>query len=322
MEKKKYTPGQSVQDAKDALEAHKGKKPGEYHSQWKESADAVLGQIQNRDPFSYNAAADPMYRQAVDQYVRLGRQAMMDTVGQVSALTGGYGNSYAMTAGQHSFQGYLQALSSRMPQFQKMALDRYQAQGKDLLDRYQALSQREKDAYGQYQKTLEQYFAQQDRLQSAYDREQDRDYHRYTDDRDYAYAQEQDALEAERQAAAAQKEQERWEKDREYKAQQDKIRQEQWEREFQEDRRRYELEWAAGHAAPSGGGGGGGGRGGRGGSRNSGKYRIQNGVKGKEYDKEKKAAQEHFHYGKRPNGSPWSPRNRGWERPMNQVTLR
>lgn len=320
MEKKKYTPGQSVQDAKDALEGHKGKKPGDYQSQWKDPADAVLGQIQNRDPFSYDAASDPMYRQAVDQYVRLGREAMMDTVGQASALTGGYGNSYAMTAGQHSYQGYLQALASKLPQFQDMALKRYQAQGKDLMDRYQVLSQREKEAYSQYQKTLEQYYAQQDRLQSIYDREQARDYDRYTDERDFQYAQEQDALAAKRQEEEGRKEQERWDRDREYQAQQDKIRQEQWEREFAENKRRYELEWAAKHAAAQGGGGGGGGSGRP--SGNAGKYQNKHSLSNRKYDSSRENAQQYSHYGHRPSSAPWSPQENGWKKPFYHVALR
>ena len=316
MEKKKYQPGKQVEDALNALEQHKGSKPGQYESQWKDPADRILHEIENRGPFHYDAGKDPMYQRALDQYVRLGRQAMMDTVGKTAGLTGGYGNSYAQTAGQQTFQGYLQALSMRLPQFHRMALDQYQAQGKDLMDRYQALSQREKDAYGQYQKILEQYYAREDRLQDAYDREKDRDYHRFTDSRDYDYAVEQDALEAQRQAEAARKEQERWDQDRAYQQERDKIRDAQWEREFAENQRRYEQQWAERH---SGGGGGGGGRG-YGGSYS--RYHRDHGFSAKEYDHSRDAAKEHHHYSHRPSGAPWSPSHSVSKKPFYQVTLR
>ncbi len=263
MEKKKYTPGQAVQDAQQAVEEHKGKKPGAYHSQWKDAADSLLGQIQNRDPFRYDAGRDPLYRQAVDRYVRLGREAMMDTVGKVTSLTGGYANSYAQTAGQQSYHGYLQALSAQLPKFHQMALDQYRAQGKDLMDRYQLLSEREKAAYGQYQKAVDRYYAELDRLQGAYDRQQDRDYNAFIDDRDFTYAQEKDRLEAERQAARDQAEKERFEAAQAYQAERDKIKDQQWQQKFDEDRRQHEQELALRQQKGSGrrGGGGGGGRG-------------------------------------------------------------
>lgn len=260
MEKKKYTPGQSVQDAQQAVQAHKGKKPGQYQSQWKDAADGLLGQIQNRKPFHYDAGRDPLYRQAVDRYVRLGRQAMMDTLGKATALTGGYANSYAQTAGQQTYQGYLQALSDRLPEFHRMALEQYRAQGKDLMDRYNLLSQREKATYGQYQKAVEAYYAELDRLQGIYDRQQDRDYNAYIDDRNFTYAQEQDRLEAERQAARDQREQERLEAAQAYQAERDKIKDQQWQQKFDEEKRQYEQDYALRQSK-------GGRRGGRGSSR-------------------------------------------------------
>lgn len=271
MEKKKYTPGQSVEDAQQAVEEHKGKKPGEYHSQWKDAANDLLGQIQNRDPFHYDAGRDPLYRQAVDRYVRLGRQAMMDTLGKTTALTGGYANSYAQTAGQQSYQGYLQDLSAQLPKYHQMALDQYRAQGKDLMDRYNLLSEREKAAYGQYQKALDRYYAELDRLQGIYDREQDRDYNAYIDDRDFTYAQEQDRLEAERQAARDQAEKERLEAAQAYQAERDKIKDQQWQQKFDEEKRQYEQDYALRQSKGSRRGGGG-----RGGSREEEKKKKKN----------------------------------------------
>lgn len=325
MEKKKYVPGKSVEEAKQALENHKGKKPGEYHSQWKDAADGLLHDIQNRGPFSYHPGADPMYRQAVDQYVRLGRKAMMDTMGKASAMTGGYGNSYAQTAGQQTYGEYLESLNDRLPEFQKMARDTYQAQGEDLLSRYEALSQREKDAYGQYQKILEQYYAQQDRLQGAYDREKEQDYHRYTDDRDFAYGQERDEKQDAAAAAQAEREQKRWEEAKALEAERERQKREQWQQEFNEDKRRFELQWASDHAPaapnPESGHGGGSGRGTRG-TGNLGKYQKSHSNREDYYEKEKKKKTEQFHHGKRPDGAVWSPKHNVWGRPNSSVALR
>ena len=318
MEKKKYTPGQNVEQARDALENHKGQKPGDYVSQWQGTADKLLQDMQNRGPFQYEAGKDPNYRQAVDQYVRLGKKAMMDTVGKAAALTGGYGNSYALTAGQQTYGEYLQALMARLPQFQDMALKRYQAGGRDLMDRYQILSQREKDAYGRYQRAVEQYWAREKDLQSAYDREYDRDYNRYVNDRDYDYALDRDQAAEALRKEQAEKEQQRWEQDLQYQKDRDKIRDDQWEREFAESRRRYELEWAMKHAPSGGAGGGGGGTP----SVNFSKYQSRHSLTEKEYDEKKKAAESHGHYGPRPSGSPWSPRPGNYHRPNLPVAIR
>ena len=307
MEKKKYTPTKEVEEARKELEGHQAGKPGKYVSGWQASADALLDQIEKRGPFHYDAAKDPLYRQAVDRGVALGRTAMMDTMGKAASLTGGYGNSYAQGVGQQTYGAYLQALADRLPRFQEMALKKWQAGGKDLLDRYQALSQREKDAYGRYQQALQQYFSREDRLRDVYDRLNDRDYHRYENDRDYDYALDRDRIQDALRAEAERKEQLRWEQDREYQALQDKIRQEQWEREFAEDQRRYEQEWAAKHS-PSGGGGG---------RRhvNFKKYQDQHSMTEKEYEKDQKKAQENGHDNSWKSGSAWNPREKPYRRP-------
>ena len=306
VETPQYVPGQSVEDARQEAEAHRQQKPGDYQSQWQGKLDGILDQIQNRGPFHYDASKDPMYQLAVDQYVRLGRQAMMDSAGNASALTGGYGNSYSQTVGQQAYQGYLQALGLKLPQFHKMALDQYTAQGKDLLDRYQTLSQREKDAYGRYQKILEQYYSRQDRLDDDYRRQKDQDYHRFQDNRDFTYNQQQDALEAQRRREQAQAEQERWEAEQAYQKERDQIADQQWREQFEEDKRRYEQQWAAKHSG-GGSGGSGGGYSGGGGNGDLDRYIQQHGVSESEAAARKKKAEESKHNNTRPTGPVWSP---------------
>lgn len=320
MEKKKYTPGKTVVEAKEKLKTHAGKKPGPYGSQWQAQADGVLSEIQNRGPFSYDAARDPNYRQAVDHYVRLGRKAMMDTQGRAAAMTGGYGNSYAQGASQQIYGEYLQALSAKLPQFQNMAMKRYELDGKTLKDRYQALTDREKAAYDRYEKALQQYWAEHDRLQGTYDREQDREFDRYESQRDYDFAVETDARDAAARAEQASREQERWEKDLAYQTERDRIRDQQWEREFAERRRRFELEWAAKHGGGSGGHGGGGGHRSRS-STNLGSFQSKHDLTEGQFENRYGDAQENGHVSNRPGGKPWNPAHRPGRRPNHRVDL-
>ena len=56
-----------------------------------------------------------LYRQYESAYRRGGKQAMEDTMANAAALTGGYGNSYASTAGNQAYQSYLAELNQILP---------------------------------------------------------------------------------------------------------------------------------------------------------------------------------------------------------------
>ena len=58
-------------------------------------ADAALEKWKNTGPFSYDPDSDSLYQTAKANAIANGKVAMQDTIGQASALTGGYGNSYA-----------------------------------------------------------------------------------------------------------------------------------------------------------------------------------------------------------------------------------
>ena len=66
-----------------------------YQSKYKDQIQGLYDKIANRKDFTYDVNADAMYQQLKDQYIQGGRMAMMDTMGQAQAMTGGYGNSYA-----------------------------------------------------------------------------------------------------------------------------------------------------------------------------------------------------------------------------------
>ena len=101
----------------------------------------------NREVFSYDPETDPLYQSYRKQYTDAGRLAMEDTVGMASTLTGGYGNSYAQTAGQQTYNAYLQQLSSLMPELYGAAYDRYRAEGEALYNEIVLTEQRRENAY-------------------------------------------------------------------------------------------------------------------------------------------------------------------------------
>ena len=182
-----YQPSETVQQAQALLQQQLSKRPGEYQSQWQDKLDELLGKIQNREPFSYDLNGDALYQQYKDRYIQQGKQAMMDTMGEAAALTGGYGSSYAQNVGQQAYQGYLQGLNDKVPELYQLALDVYDRDGQNLYDQLALIGERENQDYSRYRDDLSDYNAELDRLWSQYVTERDTDYDRYAEERDYGY---------------------------------------------------------------------------------------------------------------------------------------
>ena len=145
-----------------------------YKGSYDEQLQEVYDKIVNREKFTYDLNSDALYQQYADQYQLMGQQAMMDTMGQAAALTGGYGNSYASTAGNQAYQAYLQQLNGVVPELYGMALDQYNAEGDKLLTQYSMLGDMADDEYGKYQDSLNQYWQNvsylKDNADSAYEK--------------------------------------------------------------------------------------------------------------------------------------------------------
>ena len=242
-----YQQSDTVAQAQKMLQDYMAQKPGEYQSTWQGQLDEIMGQILNRQPFQYDVNSDALYQQYKDQYMAQGQQAMMDTMGQAAALTGGYGNSYAQTAGQQTYQGYLQQLNDKIPDLYQLALSKYQMEGDALASQYAMLGAREDQDYGRYRDSVSDYYTGLDRLYNQYNTERDYDYGQYVDNRNYEYQLGRDTV-----------------ADQQWQTQYDEaIRQ--WEAEFAESQRQFNES-----QKNSGGGSGGSGSSGNGG-KDSGK---------------------------------------------------
>lgn len=103
--------------------------------------NSLYEQIMGRGQFQYDLNGDLLYRQMADRYTQLGQQAMMDTMGQAAALTGGYGNSYAQSVGNQAYQQYLTALNDQVPNLYQQAYNVWQGEGDRLLQMYDLAAQ-------------------------------------------------------------------------------------------------------------------------------------------------------------------------------------
>ena len=97
----------------------------QYEDPYAGQMDELLGQILNREKFSYDYTQDPLYQQYLDQYLREGNRSMQDTLGAVSARTGGLASSWAQTAAQSANDYYASQAADKIPELYQLAYDMY-----------------------------------------------------------------------------------------------------------------------------------------------------------------------------------------------------
>lgn len=182
----------------------------EHVSRYQGQIDALTQEILGREAFSYDPESDPTYQQYKESYTRAGKRAMQDTLGQVSARTGGLASSYAGAASQQTYDGYMSALADKIPELRQLAYQMYQDEGAAKRADLQMLLALEQGDYSKYQGRLSQYNADRAyNYQLAQDAKEDERY-----DQEWAYQLAQDAKKDERyeQEYADSREDVEWEK--------------------------------------------------------------------------------------------------------------
>ena len=110
-------------------------------------ADAAYRALTQIGAFEYDAENDPVYQAYAARYLRAGRSAMEDTLGRASALTGGYGSTYAESAAQQAYAGYLERLNDVLPELYSAAYRRYRDRRADREQDYAAAKNEADAAY-------------------------------------------------------------------------------------------------------------------------------------------------------------------------------
>ena len=236
-----YVESDIVKQANALLQQHMANKPGDYSGQYADQIQGILDQIMNRPKFQYDLNGDAIYKQYAQQYAQQGKMAMMDTMGQAAAMTGGYGNSYAQSVGQQTYQGYMQQLNQVMPELYGMALDQYNQEGQQLLNQYGVLTSQDEQEYGRHRDQVSDYYTELQRLTEDARYVSEDEYGKWIDDRNYNYQKDRDAVEDDQ-----------WERSFKYQQERDSVADQQWAKEFEEAQRQYNE---SKKASSTGGGG-------------------------------------------------------------------
>lgn len=203
-ERPTYKKSDTVKKAEKKLNNWEKNAPDEYDSKYSEEIDEILNDILNREKFTYNLNADPLYEQYRELYTQNGKKAMMDTVGQASALTGGYSNSYAVTAGSQAYHEYLNNLNDVAIDLRDRAYEQYGDEGEKLFEDITLLRSLDGEDYDKYLNELERYYKDGEYLLDRLTAMSDAEYERFLrtvdaweNDRDYAFKEKTDALDRE-----------------------------------------------------------------------------------------------------------------------------
>lgn len=191
----------------------------------KPKADQMLTNIVNKQAFSYDAAADPLYQAYKKEYQALGEKSKADTLKDVGMLNGSSAVAdYAQIAAAQAQNTYRQQMSTIIPALEEAAYGRWK---------------------GQMQKAQADYGLVRDEENTLYGRRRD------------SIADSQFAKQAAWQRST-------WNKDFNYGKRRDSVSDKQWKDEFgwqkTMDNREYELnkkQLAKQRRRSSGGGGGG-----------------------------------------------------------------
>ena len=131
---------------------------------YSDSVREMMDKITNRDKFSYDVDNDPLFQQALASAMNSGRSAMQDTIGQAAALTGGYGSSYATSAGNQAYNAFIEDAYDNLPQYYQMALDAYNAEGDELYRQLDMFNTADEKEYSRMLNAYDATGAYRDRL--------------------------------------------------------------------------------------------------------------------------------------------------------------
>ncbi len=138
--------------------------------------DEILEQIKGKKPFEFDLDGDAFYQQYKEKFGKNARLAMEDVMAQATALTGGYGNSYAQTVGQQAYQQQMDRLNDIVPEVYARQRAEYDAEQDDLYRQLNLLSQQEATEYSREQDAYNRELYESEKAAAEAKSQQDKAY--------------------------------------------------------------------------------------------------------------------------------------------------
>lgn len=135
---------------------------------WTDEYNNLLNKYLNREDFEYDVNKDPLFQQALTSAMNSGKTAMQDTIGQASALTGGYGSTYATSAGNQAYNSFIEDAYNNLPEYYQMALNAHQAEGQEMYNQVALVGEADSK---EFQRNFDLYSASFDRANQIWNQD-------------------------------------------------------------------------------------------------------------------------------------------------------
>lgn len=176
-----YEESDYVKDRRDQLTDVENNRPDAFKSRWDSQITSLLDSIYNQQPFNYDASQDNLYKQYAQQYQNNASRAMRDTIGNASALSGGYGSSYAQNVGQQAYDQTMSGLNDKMLDFYDRAYQKYLDTRNNRYNQLNAFQTQDNTDYARYRDTVSDWQTDRNYYLNALQGEQTNDLNVYND---------------------------------------------------------------------------------------------------------------------------------------------
>lgn len=196
--------------------------PEPYEDPFKTHIYSLLEKYLAPKEFKYDPATDPSYKAYEGMYTRAGEEAFEDTIGRLSAMTGGRPSSWATSAASQAKNKYMEDLQNIIPVLEQQAYGRHRDAYEDIARQLAVLQDMSDTSYGRYRDTVSDY-------------QEDRRFGRdvFESDRDFAYKVSRDQITDDQ-----------WRQEFDYNEQQDLIKNALLDRQISVDEARLLLQKA------------------------------------------------------------------------------
>lgn len=201
-----------------------------FKSAYSEQIAALVQKAQdNTANFKYDPMTDASYQALAKEYARLGDRANENTIANQAALTGGRASSYAVSAAAQAQNQYNQALTDKIPELERLAYDRFNADRNYGLNLLGTMKSLDDSAFNRF--TDQRNFNYQQGRDNVADQHWDKtfDYQKLRDsvadshwDKNFDYQKQRDNVSDSH-----------WERNFNYQQGRDSVSDSHWEREYQ-----------------------------------------------------------------------------------------
>ena len=160
-----------------------------YQNRYDDRIQELLNAVTNREDFSYDVERDPLFAQYRKQYLREGKRAGADAMGQAAAMSGGLPSSYAGTAAGQAANYYNAKLTDKVPELEELAYQKYLNDFDMDRSKLAAVQSAEQSDYQKYLTDLSQYNTDRSFAYGQFSDQLSREER----DRETAYQKDQDA---------------------------------------------------------------------------------------------------------------------------------